>query len=128
MEDRDSTCPDLVNGIKAEIQQRLDSSGAAYSKFLNFPSCSQPDWAELYWGSHLQQLEDIKARVDPTNVFNHCQSVGSTDNGEDCCPFSGGTSPAASVCKTTEGKVCRFPFTHNGQTHTACTHQVDRHL
>ena len=37
-------------------------------------------------GENYPRLLAIKASWDPGNVFNHCQSVGSTDNS--CCPFT----------------------------------------
>ena len=39
-----------------------------------------------YWGDNYNQLLRIKAYWDPENVFNFCQSVGSTVN--TCCPFT----------------------------------------
>jgi|OM-RGC.v1.031306822 Berberine and berberine like. len=36
-----------------------------------------------YWENY-SQLQTIKRTWDPRNVFNHCHSVGSSDN--TCCP------------------------------------------
>ena len=37
-----------------------------------------------YYGKYYDQLVALKHDWDPDNVFNHCQSVGSTD--ANCCP------------------------------------------
>jgi FAD/FMN-containing dehydrogenase len=47
-------------------------SGAAY---LNYPDLDLPDAAQAYWGGNLARLEQVKATVDPDNVFRHAQSV-----------------------------------------------------
>ena len=54
-----------------------------YSKYANFPSCSESDWGVRYWADY-DQLQTIKQTWDPDNTFHHCHSVGSTDN--TCCP------------------------------------------
>ncbi len=36
-----------------------------------------------YWGENYGRLLEIKHQWDPHNVFNHCHSVGSTE--EQCC-------------------------------------------
>ena len=47
-------------------------SGAAY---LNYCDLDLPDAAEAYWGSNLPRLEQVKAAIDPDNLFRHAQSV-----------------------------------------------------
>lgn len=132
--DKSSSCPTLVNDIKKDVESSLAASGSSYSKYINFPSCSEADWAERYWGSNLPRLEAIKQYWDPSNVFNHCQSVGSsTASGQECCPFSTPSSPSApsppppppstTSCTTTSGKPCKFPFTNHGVSHSSCTYQ-----
>ncbi len=39
--------------------------------------------AYRYWGSNYPHLLEVKAKWDPDNMFNHCHSVGSTE--EMCC-------------------------------------------
>ena len=64
----------------------VDCRLCRYSKYANFPSCSESDWATRYWRNYTQenwqklkkelifsQLEDIKKAWDPTNTFHHCQ-------------------------------------------------------
>ena len=47
-------------------------SGAAY---LNYPDLDLADAAQAYWGSNLARLKQVKAAVDPDNLFRHAQSV-----------------------------------------------------
>jgi FAD/FMN-containing dehydrogenase len=47
-------------------------SGAAY---VNYCDTELPDWASAYWGANLARLKQIKASLDPDNVFRHAQSV-----------------------------------------------------
>ncbi|NOX39539.1 MAG: hypothetical protein GXP05_03235 [Alphaproteobacteria bacterium] len=30
-----------------------------------------PNWAEAYWGENLAQLQEIKRKFDPRNLFHH---------------------------------------------------------
>jgi len=82
----EASCPDVVNGIRANIDGRV--SGTSYSKYYNFPSCSKPgtDWRNLYWGNNVDQLMSIKNYWDSTDMFNHCQSL--TNNDMSCCPYT----------------------------------------
>merc|ERR1719312_322041 len=128
-----SQCPNIVSEIKTEVESFIISQEPGYSKYYNFPSCSSVsgDWAERYWGDNLPALLNIKDEWDPENVFNHCQSVGSSDlSGQACCPFSEvvdtqttttASSQLTSDCKTVLGAPCRFPFTYKGVIHTSCT-------
>lgn len=81
--DANADCPALIKRVKTEIESNLARAGAGYSKYANFPSCSESDWGVRYWENY-SQLQTIKRTWDPRNVFNHCHSVGSTDN--TCCP------------------------------------------
>jgi len=47
-------------------------SGAAY---LNYCDLDLPDATTAYWGSNLARLKQVKAAVDPENLFRHAQSV-----------------------------------------------------
>merc|ERR1711892_1075893 len=69
-------CPNIIKRVKTKIESNL--AGKSYSKYANFPSCSESDWATRYWRNYTQLL-DIKSTWDPANQFNHCQSVGSTN-------------------------------------------------
>jgi len=115
-------CPNLIKRVKGTIEQNLATS--SYSKYANFPSCSESDWASRYWRNYTQ-LEDIKKTWDPTNTFHHCQSVGSTDNS--CCPAydqssaSGDSGNSVKACSTVDGRACLFPFRYLGKTYDKCT-------
>ena len=47
-------------------------SGAAY---FNYCDLDLKDYSKSYWGENLPRLMDIKAVVDPHNVFRHAQSI-----------------------------------------------------
>merc|ERR1719206_151759 len=116
-------CPNLIKRVKGAIEENLATS--SYSKYANFPSCSESDWATRYWRNYTQ-LEDIKRTWDPTNKFHHCQSVGSTDNS--CCPAYDQTNAddddsdnSTKACGTVDGRACVFPFRYLGTTYDSCT-------
>jgi len=125
--DPNSMCARIVGDIKDKIEAEAESIDPTYTKYVNFPSCSSPDWAVKYWGEGVTSLQAIKAEWDPDNLFNHCQSVGSTPiSGQGCCPFSdeiATTTTGPTSCQTVSGQACVFPFTHKGVTHTSCTLQ-----
>jgi len=81
-----SQCPREIIKIKKKMEHKLEKYNMSYSKYSNWPSCDSSDWMTRYWGENYPRLLAIKATWDPGNVFNHCQSVGSTDNS--CCPFT----------------------------------------
>lgn len=43
--------------------------------FQNFSDPALKDWARQYYGANLARLRDIKAAVDPDNVFRFAQSI-----------------------------------------------------
>jgi FAD/FMN-containing dehydrogenase len=48
-------------------------SGGAYVNYCDLDLGD--DYAKAYWGDNLPRLKQIKAQVDPNNVFRHAQSV-----------------------------------------------------
>jgi len=84
--DKKSECPLEIIKIKKSMEHKLEKYKQPYSKYYNYPSCDSKDWMFRYWGDNYSRLLTIKAYWDPENVFQHCQSVGSTDNM--CCPFT----------------------------------------
>ena len=51
---------------------RPHMSGGAY---VNYCDVELANYQDAYWGSNLARLKQIKAAVDPDNVFHHPQSV-----------------------------------------------------
>ena len=82
---KNSRCPKAVSKLKRELS--LDESVPKISQFQygNTPSCEPIDFGSRYWGSHYPRLTRIKKIWDPRNIFNHCHSVGSTE--QFCCPY-----------------------------------------
>lgn len=97
----DADCPNIIARVKKTIEGNLANKG--YSKYANFPSCSEADWAERYWRNY-SQLLDIKKNWDPSNTFHHCQSVGSTDNS--CCPDFKEMNTGSPYKKMSDGQLC----------------------
>jgi FAD/FMN-containing dehydrogenase len=49
-------------------------SGGAYVNYCDL-DLDRNVWPQAYWGKNLGRLQQIKARIDPDNVFRHAQSV-----------------------------------------------------
>merc|ERR1712227_468935 len=45
--DATADCPNIIKRVKNQIENNL--AGVSYSKYANFPSCSESDWGERYW-------------------------------------------------------------------------------
>ena len=43
--------------------------------YVNYPDLDLKNYAAAYWGENLARLKQIKASVDPTNFFQHAQSI-----------------------------------------------------
>ena len=43
--------------------------------FVNYPDANLHNWQFLYYKENYDQLQQVKARWDPLNVFNHVQSI-----------------------------------------------------
>jgi len=120
--DATADCPNIIKRVKNTIENNL--AGVSYSKYANFPSCSESDWGERYWENY-SQLKTMKTYWDPANVFNHCHSVGSTDN--TCCPdYQSGSITQPKTCMATNGQKCVFPFTFYYRSYNACTYSGSR--
>jgi FAD/FMN-containing dehydrogenase len=53
---------------------RPHMSGGAYVNYCDL-DLDRSVWPQAYWGKNLGRLQQIKARIDPDNVFGHAQSV-----------------------------------------------------
>ena len=43
--------------------------------YVNVPNVGMADWETAYWGPNVKRLRGIKAKYDPSNVFNFEQSI-----------------------------------------------------
>lgn len=43
--------------------------------YVNYCDLDLKDWRRAYWGDNAQRLAQVKAHVDPTNLFHHAQSI-----------------------------------------------------
>ena len=80
-----AACPAYVRKLKEELSLNKQVSLVSQFQYGNTPSCEKIDFGERYWGSNYPRLLRIKQAWDPSNVFNHCHSVGSTE--QNCCPY-----------------------------------------
>jgi len=83
--DRNSRCPARVRQLKEDLSLNTAVVKVSQFQYGNTPSCEKIDFGKRYWGSNYPRLLKIKQAWDPGNVFNHCQSVGSTE--QNCCPY-----------------------------------------
>ncbi len=78
------SCKQAVNGID---QRMTELAGPTLNQYMNTPSCHNGNGKKFYkryWNENYDRLMRIKRIWDPDNVFNHCHSLGSTN--EECCP------------------------------------------
>lgn len=94
----DSITRNFVTGINETILRALPRSDLG-----SYPGYVDPalkDGQRSYWGSNLERLEIIKAKIDPTDVFHNPQSVrpAGAQNGQSASGFQSAekqTSPKA---------------------------------
>ena len=48
---------------------------AANAAYVNYIDSDQADWAQAYYGSNLDRLQQIKAKYDPTNFWKQPQGI-----------------------------------------------------
>ena len=80
-------CQAQVDRVRRKFNELHARQGVPVNHYYNTPSCHDVDnetpFYERYWGKNYGRLLEIKHKWDPHNVFNHCHSVGSTE--ELCC-------------------------------------------
>lgn len=45
--------------------------------YVNVPNAGMPDWETAYWGANVERLRNVKAKYDPTGVFDFEQGLTS---------------------------------------------------
>ncbi len=83
------SCPRFMSSLKHTFTRDSIEAGEVPYQYLNTPSCDNfgRNYTDRYWGPNYDRLLRIKRYWDPDNVFDHCQSVGST-MGDDCCAIN----------------------------------------
>lgn len=79
-------CPRAMGKIKKLVNEDAKKVKEQPRQYVNTPSCFNDDFFpfyERYWGNSYRDLLKAKKFWDPTNVFNYCHSVGSSE--ENCC-------------------------------------------
>ena len=76
-------CPNVVSEVRAQLLQANLAKGGTDSQYVNTPSCQSDGWGKRYFGNNYPALLKLKEAWDPENVFNYCQSIGSTS--DNCC-------------------------------------------
>ena len=81
-----SRCPKVLNRAKTLMRNLALRNEEKLTQYWNTPTCDESnDFWMRYWSpKNYNVLLKAKRVWDPINVFNHCQSIGSTD--EKCCP------------------------------------------
>ena len=77
-------CREEVEAVREDLLVSSQREGGQDSQYVNTPSCQDPHWHRRYFGQqNYEKLLGLKAAWDPANIFNYCQSVGSTNHS--CC-------------------------------------------
>ena len=83
----ESRCPHILRNVKDLFRKKALARGDQPTQYANTPSCDKKvGFGERYFSPGVyEKLLTSKLHWDPDNKFNHCQSIGSTN--EDCCPY-----------------------------------------
>ena len=81
-----SRCPKTISRAKTLMRNLAIRNGEKLTQYWNTPSCDESnDFKARYFNKDsYEMLLKAKKAWDPQNIFNHCQSIGSTL--ENCCP------------------------------------------
>ncbi|KAG8161915.1 hypothetical protein KVR01_007680 [Diaporthe batatas] len=69
---------EFMNGLNGAITDVLDDEGVQYGAYINYadPTLGADEANRLYYGDELvSRLKELKATLDPSNVFAHPQSI-----------------------------------------------------
>jgi hypothetical protein len=79
--DRDKPGDALVNVEWAyEFFEAMRVAGKATGAYVNYIDPLLHDWAKMYYGENYERLKAIKKHIDPKDLLNFQQSVGSSFN------------------------------------------------
>ena len=76
-------CRKEVEKVRERLLAASLEEGGEDSQYVNTPSCQGDSWPRRYFGDNYHKLLSLKRLWDPSNLFNYCQSIGSTSN--TCC-------------------------------------------
>ena len=81
-----SNCPKVLKNVKETLKRKAIILGDKPMQYPNTPSCDKNDSFKGRYFSleNYEKLLKTKKFWDPSNKFNHCQSIGNND--ENCCP------------------------------------------
>ena len=74
-----NTTIEFVEGIDQKMRAGSPQANTTYAGYVD-PRLSHDVAVSMYWGTHLAQLEQIKATWDPNDVFHNPQSVDPTSS------------------------------------------------
>lgn len=70
--DVSKTSKDFLAGLNRVVQQQTGADDSAYPGYVDD---ELPNPQRSYWGGNVPRLQDIKARVDPDNVYRNPQTI-----------------------------------------------------
>jgi hypothetical protein len=72
---------DFLSGLSSLVQRETGADQSAYPGYVD-PELANPQ--QSYWGCNVPRLQQIKAAVDPDNVFRNPQTVSPVNNASTC--------------------------------------------
>jgi len=58
-----------------EAVQQIFSGNGIKAQYRNYPDINFQNWPELYYGNNYKELQAIKGKYDPQNIFRYEQSI-----------------------------------------------------
>ena len=80
--DEDRHHLDWIRGFYQDVYRSCENleptpDGVVDGCYVNYPDADLVDWQTLYYKQNYRRLQQVKARWDPNDVFNHSQSIRS---------------------------------------------------